>query len=79
MTSVGSALKLFAQRPEEARISSLFGSTGELTELAASVIAEQQASTVPLVGRPFKRGLSGFLWRSAALLTASSLALGLPE
>lgn len=77
MTSVGVMLQLFEETEEEARISTIFGSVGEAAELTASIFTEQQASVVPRVGRPFKRGVSGFLWRSAALLTASSLVVGL--
>ena len=77
ITSVGSFLELFEQTPEESSITHVFGSAGEVAEITAAVITEQQASSVPRVGRPFKRGLSSFMWRTAALLTAASLVVGL--
>lgn len=48
---------------------------GQAAVLAAGVVMEKQATAVPRVGRPFRRGLSGLLWRSAQVLTAASLVL----
>jgi hypothetical protein len=43
----------------------------------AGTLMEHYASAVPRVGRPFKRGLSGLMWRSSELLTIASLALSM--
>lgn len=77
LTSVGSMLEFFEETEEEARVSTMFGSVGEAAELTASIFTERHASSVPRVGRPFKRGLTSFLWRSSAVITASSLVMGL--
>ena len=39
------------------------------------MIMEHHASAVPRVGRPFKRGWSGIMWRSAELLTLASMVV----
>ncbi len=77
VTSVASVFELLEQTPEEANVTRVFGTIGEITEVTAAIITEQQASEVRRVGRPFKRGLSGVMWRAAAVLTASSLIIGL--
>ncbi|HEX4750621.1 MAG TPA: NrfD/PsrC family molybdoenzyme membrane anchor subunit [Bryobacteraceae bacterium] len=77
MTSVGSFFELLDQNAEEAHITKGFGTIGAVTEVTAAIITEQQASEVPRVGRPFKRGVTGFMWRSAAVLTASSVVIGM--
>lgn len=77
ITSVGSFFELLEQTPEEAQITKVFGTVGEIAELTCSIITERQASEVPRVGRPFQRGVSGVMWRTAAILTASSLLVGL--
>jgi formate-dependent nitrite reductase membrane component NrfD len=77
VTSVGSFFQLLEQTPDESRITQAFGTVGEVAEVTTAIITEQQASEVPRVGRPFKRGVSGAMWRTAAILTASSLVMGL--
>ncbi len=76
MASVGSVFEMFVENAQERRIAKAFGTVGQLAEIAAAVIMEQQASVVPRVGRPLRRGLSGAMWRGAALLTATSVAVG---
>jgi hypothetical protein len=77
MTSVGSFFELIDQDEEEARITKCFGIIGEVAEITAAIITEQQASEVPRVGRPFKRGVTGLMWRSAAVLNAASLVINM--
>lgn len=77
VTSVGALFELFDQSEDESRVTHLFGTIGKAAEITASVIAEQHASQVQRVGRPFKRGFSGFIWRTAAVLTAGSLVASL--
>lgn len=75
ITSVGSLFTLLDQNPEESRITHSFGTAGKIAEIAAGIVMERQASEVPRVGRPFRKGVSGLMWRTAAVLTASSLIL----
>jgi formate-dependent nitrite reductase membrane component NrfD len=75
VASVGSALDLLCENNEQRRISTLFGNAGRIGELAASHAFERQISVVPTVGRSLKRGLSGVMWKTASLLTASSVAV----
>jgi hypothetical protein len=69
--------EFFDENEAERRITKLFGVIGQVAELAASVMMEKQASVVPRVGRPLKTGLTGLLWKTAALLTAGSVVVGL--
>jgi formate-dependent nitrite reductase membrane component NrfD len=77
VTSVGSFFELLDQDVHEARVTKAFGTVGKVAEITASVLTERQASVVPRVGRPFHHGFSGFLWRTAAILTASSVAVAM--
>ncbi len=74
MASVGSAFEMFVESSAERRITSVFGLVGQVAEIAASVAMEKQASVVPRVGRPLKRGFSGAMWKAAAVFTAGSIA-----
>jgi formate-dependent nitrite reductase membrane component NrfD len=75
MASAGSAFNLLAENAEERRVTEFFGAAGQAAELAAAFAMERQASEVPRVGRPFKQGVSGWMWQTATLLTAGSLLL----
>lgn len=72
MASAGGIFALFPEDPAQ-RFAASFGMAGRVVELAASQVMERQASVVPLVGRPLKKGRSGFFWRTASLLTAASI------
>ncbi len=76
MASVGSAFEMFVENEDERRITKMFGTAGQLAEITAAIVMEKQVSAVPRVGRPLKRGLSGFMWKTAAVLTATSVAVG---
>jgi hypothetical protein len=76
MSSVGSAFEMFVQDPEERRLAKAFGTVGQVAELVASIAMERRISVVPRVALPFQRGFSGLLWRSAALLSAASVVIG---
>lgn len=77
MSSVGAFFEIFSENPEERRITNIFGAVGQGTEIVAAIVMEKQASVVPRVGRPFKSGFSGFLWRTAAVLTVGTMAAAL--
>ena len=61
----------FSVRTRGTQDNQFFGAVGQGTEIVAAIVMEKQASVVPRVGRPFKSGFSGFLWRTAAVLTAA--------
>ena len=75
LASLGCTFDIFCERSEERRITNLIGNVGRAGELAAAMVMERQASAVPRVGRPFKCGISGLMWRGAALLTFASLVV----
>lgn len=75
MSSLGSAFAMCVKSDEERRIAKVFGIAGQAVELAAGIAMEKQASRVSRVGRPLRRGFSGFLWRGAQVLTTAGLVL----
>lgn len=75
LASLGCTFDIFCERPAERRITNLIGNVGRAAELTAALVMERHASAVPRVGRPFKRGVSGLMWRGAALLTFASLVV----
>ena len=75
MASVGSLLQITQGSNQGRAIATNFGRIGQLGELVAGALMERQASEVERVGRPFRENVSGALWRSAAILTASSIVL----
>jgi formate-dependent nitrite reductase membrane component NrfD len=77
MASVGALFNLITDDKEERALTSSFGAVGQLVELGASYVMEQQASEVERVGLPFRNGLSGAMWKTAAVLTAGSIVVGL--
>ena len=77
VSSVGSLFNVITDDTDERALTSSFGAVGQLVELGASYVMEQQASEVERVGLPFRDGLSGAMWKTAALLTAGSIVLGL--
>ena len=76
-TTAASLLELFYEGPEATRITQVFGAFGRCIELAAADGVEQSASVVPRVGRPFRTGGTGFLWKTASVFTAASLVFSL--
>lgn len=77
MASAGSLFDMLLESPVERRITFAFGTAGRVAELAASVALERQLGRIPAVAKPLKSGFSGFLWKTAAVLTASSLIVSL--
>ncbi|MFL6451655.1 MAG: NrfD/PsrC family molybdoenzyme membrane anchor subunit [Bryobacteraceae bacterium] len=73
LASLGCTFDLVTENPDERRITNVLGNVGRAAELIAGTLMEHQASAVPRVGRPFKRGFSAVMWRSAELLTLASL------
>jgi formate-dependent nitrite reductase membrane component NrfD len=77
MSSVGALFELTVENAEERRLTKIFGTAGQVAELVSAIAMEKRAGAVPRVARPLKKGFSGFLWRTAMVLTAAGLALGL--
>ncbi len=77
LASAGCTFDLFRQSEDEQKITDVIGTAGRGLELVAGALMEHHASAVPRVGRPFRRGFSSVLWRSAEVLTAASLVLSL--
>ena len=75
MASVGALFNVIADNKAERALTSAFGAVGQLVELGASYAMEQQASEVERVGLPFRQGVSGAMWKTAAILTAGSVVL----
>jgi formate-dependent nitrite reductase membrane component NrfD len=78
MSSVGALFELTVGNEEERRLTKIFGTAGQVAEFISSIAMEKRAGVVPRVARPLKKGFSGFLWRTAMVLTAAGLVLGLP-
>lgn len=76
MSSVGALFDLTVKTSEERRLTKIFGTAGQVAELVSSIVMEKHAARVPRVARPLKNGFSGFLWRTAMLLTGAGLVLG---
>ncbi len=77
MSSVGALFELTIENAEERRLTKIFGAAGQVAELASAIVMEKRAAVVPRVARPLKKGISGFLWRTAMVLTGAGLVLGL--
>ncbi|MDQ3752910.1 MAG: polysulfide reductase NrfD [Actinomycetota bacterium] len=77
MSAAGSLLGFAPLNPAEERIVRRFEVAGQVAELAAAFVVERDVSKVERVGRPYREGVSGGLWRASKALTAVSLALNL--
>ena len=77
VTGAASLLDLLGGNPLEQRAVSIFGTAGKAAELAFAHLLEQNVGTVPEAVRPLQEGFSGFLWKTAKLMTAASLVLSL--
>jgi hypothetical protein len=75
VASVGCAFDVFGSNLRGYPVPNAFGIVGRAAELTAGILMQREACAIPRVGRPLKRGLSGVLWRTSALLTATSLVL----
>jgi formate-dependent nitrite reductase membrane component NrfD len=72
--SAGSVFDLMFEDPRACRVTRFFGVFGRAAELAATYAMERTiVSAAPRIARPMKHGFSGFLWKTATVLTASSL------
>jgi formate-dependent nitrite reductase membrane component NrfD len=75
VSGAASLLDLEALDRREEKVVKRFGTAGKVAELAAMAAVERQAGRVERVGRPFREGVSGALWRASKALTVASLGL----
>jgi formate-dependent nitrite reductase membrane component NrfD len=75
LASLGCTFDIVSENEAERRITNVLGNVGRVAELVAGTLMEHHASSVSRVGRPFKHGLSGVMWRTAELLTLASLVV----
>jgi len=68
-------LEFFAWNREETRAIGVFGTFAKISELLAVAALERDANRLERVGRPLKKGFSGFLWQSAKVLTLAGIIL----
>jgi len=61
--------------PQEEAVTRRFAIVGQAAELVAMSAVEAQISRIESVGKPLRRGVSGFLWKAARILGAASLVL----
>ena len=73
MSAAGSILNMFDHNRHARAIVRNYAIAGAAAELAAAYAMERHASKVEQVGLPFRSGVSGALWRTAAILTAASI------
>jgi hypothetical protein len=77
MSAAGSLLGFADLNATEERIVRRFEVAGQVAELAATWAVERDVLKVEQVGRPYREGVSGGLWRASKAFTAASLALNL--
>ena len=75
--SAGSLLELLPHSRREERVIRLFGALGKAAELLAGDAVQREASSLEVLGRPLRHGVTGALWQAARVCTAASLALSL--
>ncbi len=75
MASAGSLFDLFFEDRAARRVTYTFGTLGRAAELAATIALERQVSKISEVAKPLRSGASGFLWKTATVMTAGSLLL----
>ena len=75
--AAASFFDLLPLNANEARAVETFGLAGKALELGAALTLEANASKVERVGRPLNEGFSGFLWRTAKMLTFASIVTSL--
>ncbi len=77
VAGTASILDLVELSDREERAVRVFGLLGKTMEVGGMLALERAASKVERVGRPYRKGRSGFLWKAAKILSAASLVLSL--
>lgn len=76
-TSAAALLDFLPQSRRESAVTRYFGVAGKVADLCATFALDRETEAIEPVRRPLRTGVSGALWRAAALCTAASLALSL--
>jgi hypothetical protein len=74
-SAAAGVLDLLCEQGAARRITMIFGTAGRVAEIAAARRVETSSSVIEPVGRPFREGAPGMLWKTATALTAASLAV----
>jgi len=77
MASAGALLHFMKFSLHEESIAQRFAIVGQAAELIGMSVLEHEVSDTREVGRPLKEGRSGFLWKTARVLSVASLAFSL--
>ena len=78
LASAGSIFDLTLENRVSRRVTYSIGTIGRVAELDTALALERHAAKIsPRVAQPLRSGTSGFLWKTAATLTAASLAVTL--
>jgi len=77
MASAGALFHLMELPKQDEAITRRFAIAGQAAELATMFAVEREVSKMDRVSEPLKTGTSGFLWKTAKILGAASLALSL--
>ena len=77
VASAASVLDLVPMGPAERRVVEGFGMAGRALDLAGSLALGREVAGVEEVGRPYRQGLSGALWKAGEAAVAASLVLTL--
>jgi formate-dependent nitrite reductase membrane component NrfD len=75
--SAASVIDILSNDPRTRALTRTFGTAGRVVEVAAAKKVEHEASRIPKVGEPLRRGGAAVLWKTASALTAASLLASL--
>jgi formate-dependent nitrite reductase membrane component NrfD len=75
--SAASVIDVLSDDPRTRALTRIFGTAGRVAEIAAAKKVEHEASRIPQVGEPLRRGGAAVLWKAAGALTAASLVASL--
>jgi len=77
ITGASSLFEMMGGNRSEFQAVSVFGIVGKAAEIGFANWIEKSVASVPEAARPFREGLSGFVWKAARFFTAASLVLSL--
>ena len=75
--STASLLEMFPNGARTSQLILIFGTAARTAELVSARWMEKRTSRVQTAGEPLREGVSGALWKTAAVLTAASLVIPL--
>jgi formate-dependent nitrite reductase membrane component NrfD len=72
--TAGSIVDMVCEGDTAHAVGRVFGTVGRIAEITAALQVERTAAEVPRVADVLRHGSTGFLWKSATMLTALSVA-----